>query len=202
MTLEEYFHRIVSKPEPKTTIGYEPSWVLVPINQPIKHEDEGVNMFFQKVKEYAQSLKASWSTLYAWDNAVQHTKAYEALHSELEQAKADLETLSMEDYWAFEIHTGEWVDEFNEVRPAEHDIIIKDNDSTWHELLDQILDVMEKHYGYNIKEQVYYSVQFPLNREGMTGHGRMLNDEVLQQLLLAYPEVYETRVTDFEWKPL
>ena len=114
----------------------------------------------------------------------------------------ETETLPMEDYWAFEIHTGEWVDEFGEVRPVEHDIIIKDNDSTWHELLDQILDVMEKHYGYNIKEQVYYSVHYPVNKEGNAGYGRMLNDEVLQKLLLAYPEVYEMRVSDFAWKPL
>lgn len=112
------------------------------------------------------------------------------------------ETLPMEDYWAFEIHTGEWVDEFNEVRPVKHDVIIKDNDSTWHDVLDQILDVMGEHYGYNIKEQVYYSVYLPLNIEGKAGHGRMLNDEVLQKLLLAYPEVYETRVNDFAWKPL
>jgi hypothetical protein len=102
------------------------------------------------------------------------------------------ETLSMKDYWAFEIHTAEWIDEYNEVRPVKHDVIIKDNGSTWHEALDQILDVMGDHYGYNIKEQVYYSVNFPLNIEGETGHSRMLNDEVLQQLLLAFPEVYES----------
>jgi YesN/AraC family two-component response regulator len=119
------------------------------------------------------------------------------------------ETLPMEDYWAFEIHTGEWVDEFNEVIPSKHDVIIKDNDSTWHEVLDQILDVMGEHYGYNIKEQVYYSVAFPNNTlyyspdgKPQAGYGRMLNDDVLQQLLLAYPEVYEMRVNGFEWKPL
>ena len=119
------------------------------------------------------------------------------------------ETLPMEDYWAFEIHTGEWVDEFNEVIPVKHDVIIKDHDSTWHEVLDQILDVMGEHYGYNIKEQVYYSVAFPNNTldyslDGTppSGYGRMLNDEVLQKLLLAYPEVYEARVSDFAWKPL
>ena len=119
------------------------------------------------------------------------------------------ETLPMEDYWAFEIHTGEWVDEFGSTVLPKHDVIIKDNDSTWHEVLDQILDVMSEHYGYNIKEQVYYSVTFPNNTlyyspdgKPPAGYGRMLNDEVLQQLLLAYPEVYETRVSDFDWKPL
>jgi hypothetical protein len=119
------------------------------------------------------------------------------------------ETLPMEDYWAFEIHTGEWVDEYGETVPSKHDVIIKDNDSTWHEVLDTILDVMGEHYGYNIKEQVYYSVAFPNNTlyyspdgKPQAGYGRMLNDDVLQQLLLAYPEVYEMRVNGFEWKPL
>jgi hypothetical protein len=65
------------------------------------------------------------------------------------------------------------------------------------EVLDRILDEMSKHYGYNIKEQVYYSVEFPLNelddRTGkpFAGYGRSLNDKVLQQLLLAFPEVYD-----------
>jgi hypothetical protein len=119
------------------------------------------------------------------------------------------ETLPMEDYWAFEIHTGEWVDEYGETVPSKHDVIIKDNDSTWFEVLDTILDAMEAHYGYNIKEQVYYSVTFPNNTlyynpdgKPQAGYGRMLNDDVLQQLLLAYPEVYEMRVNGFEWKPL
>ena len=59
------------------------------------------------------------------------------------------------------------------------------------EVLDTILDAMEAHYGYNIKEQVYYSVHFPLNMEGEAGYGRSLNDEVFQKLLLSFPEVYE-----------
>jgi hypothetical protein len=100
------------------------------------------------------------------------------------------ETLPMDDYWAFEIKTAAYECD-GEAIEAKHDVIIKDNDSTWSDVLDQILDVMGEHYGYNIKEQVYYSVQFPLNSEGMPGHGRMLNDEVLQQLLLAFPEVYK-----------
>jgi hypothetical protein len=36
----------------------------------------------------------------------------------------------------------------------------------------------------------------------LDGHGRCLNDEILQQLLLAYPEAYESNVSDFDWKPL
>jgi len=119
------------------------------------------------------------------------------------------ETLPMENYWAFEIHTSEWVDEYGETIEAKHDVIIKDNDSTWFEVLDTILDAMEAHYGYNIKEQVYYSVTFPNNTlyyspdgKPQAGHGRMLNDDVLQQLLLSYPEVYQSRASDFDWKSL
>ena len=82
---------------------------------------------------------------------------------------------------------------------------MKDSDHEYTDefLLDEVkklkarLDEMEKHYGYSIKEQVYYSVSFPLNEmDGFTGkpyagYGRNLNDNVLQQLLLAFPEIYE-----------
>jgi hypothetical protein len=113
-----------------------------------------------------------------------------------------------EDYWVFEIHTSAYECD-GEAVPMKHNIIMDNNDSTWHDTLDQILDVMGDHYGYNIKEQVYYSVTFPNNTlyyspdgKPQAGYGRMLNDDVLQQLLLAYPEVYEMRVNGFEWKPL
>ena len=96
----------------------------------------------------------------------------------------------LEDSWAFEIHTSGYVSEGEIVLP-QHDFIVDSNDGTWMDVLDQILDVLGKHYGYNIKEQVYYSVWAPLNKEGCAGYGRELNDEVLQQLLLSYPEVYE-----------
>jgi len=108
-----------------------------------------------------------------------------------------------DDYWAFEMVTNEWVDEFGEKHPIKQTVVIEPNDSTWMEVLDRILDEMEKHYGYNIKEQVYYSVNFPLNEintytgQPFAGYGRSLNDEVLQQLLLAFPEVYEV---DFKEK--
>ena len=113
------------------------------------------------------------------------------------------------DYWAFEMYTSEWVDECGETQKPVHTCLIEPHEGTWFEVLDAILDAMEAHYGYNIKEQVYYSVAFPnntlyysLDGKPPAGYGRMLNDEVLQKLLLAYPEVYETRVTDFDWKPL
>ena len=107
-------------------------------------------------------------------------------------------TVMDDDYWAVEMVTHEWIDECNEVHPLKQTIAIEPNGTTWMEVLDRILDEMSKHYGYNIKEQVYYSVNFPLNeiddRNGkpFAGYGRSLNDDVLQQLLLAYPEVYET----------
>ena len=114
-------------------------------------------------------------------------------------------TVMDDDYWAFEMVTHEWIDEFNEVHPLKQTIIIEPHDTTWMEVLDRILDEMEKHYGYNIKEQVYYSVEYPLNevddrdRTPFAGYGRCLNDNILQQLLLAFPEVYET--LPYPYKP-
>jgi len=104
-------------------------------------------------------------------------------------------------YWAFELYTPDYTCD-GEFVPEQHDVLISPHDGTWMEVLDQILDVMSAHYGYNIKEQVYYSVVFPHNIEGEAGYGRSLNDEVLQKILLAYPEVYEVNVSSFKWKPL
>lgn len=103
------------------------------------------------------------------------------------------------DYWAFEMYTGEWYsDERGELQPVKHTCIIEPHEGTWMEILDKVMDEMEKHYGYSIKEQVYYSVNFPLNEldnEGnpFPGYGRCLNDKRLQQVLLAFPELYESR---------
>jgi hypothetical protein len=106
------------------------------------------------------------------------------------------------DYWAFEMYTGEWYsDDRDELIPVKHTCIIEPHDSTWMEILDKVIDELEKHYGYSIKEQVYYSVAFPQNEplhgEFLAGYGRSLNDTVLQQLLLAYPEVYQTFVPTY-----
>lgn len=102
----------------------------------------------------------------------------------------------IEEGWAFVMKTGSYVNAEGEVVPAKEDIIAGDSDGTWSETLDQLLDVIGSHYGYNVKEQVYYSISCPLNRPEFAGYGRQLNDEVLQQLLLAYPEVYETDFHD------
>jgi hypothetical protein len=103
----------------------------------------------------------------------------------------------VEEGWAFIMKTGSYVDETGEVVPTKEDIIAGDSNGTWMETLDQLLDIMSKHYGYDIKEQVYYSVHYPLNIEGEAGYGRCLNDEVLQKLLLSYPEVYEAKKHDW-----
>ena len=94
-------------------------------------------------------------------------------------------------YWAFEMYTPEWVNENGEKVEPVHTVLVEPHEGTWMEVLDHILDAMEAHYGYNIKEQVYYSVFMPMNIEGEAGYGRSLNDEVLQKLLLSYPEVYD-----------
>jgi hypothetical protein len=101
-------------------------------------------------------------------------------------------TLYEDGYWAFEMYTPEWVDEYGETQKPVHTCFIKPHDGTWFEALDRILDAMEAHYGYNIKEQVYYSVNFPLNDPECAGYTRYLNDERLQQVLLAFPELYES----------
>lgn len=127
------------------------------------------------------------------------TEQLEKINSLLTKPTAFVEEdtkLHEEGYWTFEMHTPEYLCD-GEVEPEQYDALFDLNDSTWMDTLDQILDVMGKHYGYNIKEQVYYSVTFPTNDvspvdgEVMAGHGRMLNDGILQQLLLAFPEVYE-----------
>lgn len=98
-------------------------------------------------------------------------------------------------YWSFEMCTPEWVDLGGETVKEIHTVLVEPNEGTWIEVLDRILDAMEAHYGYSIKEQVYYSVNFPLNDTDdkgnpFPGYGRCLNDERLQQILLAFPELY------------
>jgi hypothetical protein len=99
-------------------------------------------------------------------------------------------TLYEDGYWAFEMYTPEWINEHGETVEPVHTVFVEPHEGTWMEVLDTVLDAMEKHYGYNIKEQVYYSVNFPLNQSDLSGYGRCLNDERLQQILLAFPELY------------
>jgi hypothetical protein len=128
------------------------------------------------------------------------TEQIEKINSLLTKPTAFVEedpALYEEGYWAFEMFTPEYTCD-GEFEPKQHDCIIEPSDTTWMETLDQILDVMGKHYGYNIKEQVYYSVAFPLNDPECAGYGRSLNDAVLQKLLLSYPEVYEVNKESYE----
>lgn len=108
-----------------------------------------------------------------------------------------------EDYWSFEMVTNEWYSsDRDEVVPTVRSFVLSLNDSQWTDVLDKIITELEKHYGYNIKEQVYYSVRFPFNNEFFeegipnTCAGRLLNDTVLQQLLLSFPEVYDAYVPE------
>jgi hypothetical protein len=163
MTLNEYFHTIINKPR------------IVYVKEPT---------MFDQFKVAVANAQSNFLSLW--------TKPVEFVDNSVEH------DVVADDYWGFEMYTHEWIDECNEVRPVKHTMIIEPHDTTWMEVLDRILDEMEKHYGYNIKEQVYYSVELPLNEvdhytgKPFAGYGRSLNDKVLQQLLLAFPEVYET----------
>ena len=159
------------------------------INQPTTVK--GLTMF-DNVKVAMQAVRDKFTSL--WKEPIEFVDNKELL-------------LEDQDYWAFEMVTQPWVNEFGETTSLKHTLLLEPNDSTWMEVLDTILDSMEEHYGYNIKEQVYYSVAFPMNeigqytKEPMAGFGRCLNDEILQKLLLAYPEIYKTEKA-FDWKPL
>ena len=151
------------------------------IIKPTQKEQTMFDIFKTTAEKYTDILKARFNEL--------TTTRYEFKEEPVQMME--------EDYWAFEMYTGEWIDEEGEKRPIKHSVIIEPHEGTWPEVLDRILDEMGKHYGYNIKEQVYYSVNFPMNGtnpltgEPMPGNTRLLNDEVLQQLLLAFPEVYK-----------
>jgi hypothetical protein len=102
------------------------------------------------------------------------TEQIEKINSLLTKPTAFVEedpALYEDGYWAFEMFTPEYTCD-GEFEPKQHDCIIEPSDTTWMETLDQILDVMGKHYGYNIKEQVYYSVALPLNDPECAGYGR------------------------------
>lgn len=130
------------------------------------------------------------------------TEQIEKLNSLLTKPTAFVETedptLYEDGYWAFEMYTPEWIDEHGDTVKPITSMLLEPHEGTWMEILDRILDAMEVHYGYSIKEQVYYSVNFPLNKEGEAGYGRSLNDVVLQKLLLSYPEVYTVTKESYE----
>jgi hypothetical protein len=178
ITLDEYFHKI--------------------INQPRIVEIKELTMF-DKLKKY-------FTDTFSWKEpeAPKRSSAYEEAFKEIQQSIADINppvapvafvetedpTLYEDGYWAFEMYTPAWINEHGEKVEPVHTVLVEPNEGTWMEVLDTVLDAMEAHYGYNIKEQVYYSVNFPLNQSDLSGYGRCLNDERLQQILLAFPELY------------
>jgi len=142
---------------------------------------KGLTMF-DNVKASMQAVREKFTSL--WTQPVAFVDNKELL-------------LEDEDYWAFEMVTQPWVNEFDETVPLKHTLLLEPQDGTWMCVLDKILDAMSEHYGYDIKEQVYYSVRFPINEicqytgKPLAGYGRSLNDEILQKLLLANPEIYK-----------
>lgn len=150
---------------------------------------EPLTQYFKQINKSVKGAAMFKDTLTRWKNKISllWTKPVEFV---------DNDEQKIEDYWSFTMYTNEWTCD-GEIVPAKLTFVIDPNEGTWMSALDKILDVMEEHYGYNIKEQVYYSVKFPHNEiDALTGiayegYGRSLNDDVLQLLLLAHPEVYQ-----------
>ena len=138
------------------------------INQPRIVEFKEKSMF----EEFKAKMTA-WFT-HTWEFKEEPAQKEETVEEDFEEG------------WAFVMRDSSFED-----TPMRETSIAGNNDGTWMETVDQLLDVIGAHYGYNIKEQVYYSVHMPLNIEGEAGFGRCLNDEVLQKLLLSYPEAYD-----------
>ena len=146
-------------------------------------------------------IKSKWNELLTTrynfvDTPQPPSKTFIELHTLLttqpEPITEPEEASEADDFWAFEMYNGQWVDENGKLNDPVFTFIREPHEGTWMSILDRILDAIEEHYGYNIKEQVYYSVTFPLNHPESSSYGRELNDEVLQKLLLSFPEVYET----------
>lgn len=179
MTLDEYFKLIVKPTETK--------------------EQTMFDVLKAKWTEF-------WTTRYIFDAPpAPPSKAFLEFKAEIDKAKEELtkptafveeDPTPYEDgHWGFEMYTPEWIDEHGETVKPIHTLFFKPHEGAWMEVLDTVLDAMEEHYGYSIKEQVYYSVNFPLNTldingKEFAGYSRCLNDDLLQQVLLAHPELY------------
>lgn len=96
------------------------------------------------------------------------------------------------DFYRIEMFTAAYTSQFEDI-PTKYSYFTGDHvdSETWMHIMDRFADMLSYHYGYDIKEQIYYSVKFPLNMEGEPGYGRSLNDDRLQLLLLANPDTYE-----------
>ena len=97
------------------------------------------------------------------------------------------------DFYSVKMYTEGYTNESGEDIPSKYSCANGDHveGGTWMHVVDRFADMLSYHYGYDIKEQIYYAVKFPLNMEGEPGYGRSLNDDRLQLLLLANPDTYE-----------
>ena len=114
----------------------------------------------------------------------------------------------LQDFYCIEMFTSGYTNSCEEI-PDKYTAIKGDHvdgqDPTWMHLVDKFADMLSYHYGYNIKEQIYYAVKFPLNyidADGVEspGYGRELNDDKLQLLLLTHPELYSSNSPYFDGK--
>lgn len=61
---------------------------------------------------------------------------------------------------------------------------------TWMEVLEDLIKVLELHYGYGIREHVYYAVNFPIFDHNVSpAPGRELNQDLFMELLQDNPEL-------------
>lgn len=61
---------------------------------------------------------------------------------------------------------------------------------TWIHILEDVIKVLETHFGYSIKDQVYYAVKFPIFDHNLSdAPGRELHQERFLELLSKHPEL-------------
>jgi len=62
--------------------------------------------------------------------------------------------------------------------------------TTWMQMLEDIIKVLELHYGYSIRENVFYAVNFPMfDHDVSPAPGRELKKNDFLKLLAEHPEL-------------
>jgi len=62
--------------------------------------------------------------------------------------------------------------------------------TTWVNVVESFLQFLEGHYGYNIREQVFYSVAMPFNDPNESrASGREMDRTVFEKLVLENPDL-------------
>jgi hypothetical protein len=62
--------------------------------------------------------------------------------------------------------------------------------ATWMQMLEDLIKVLELHYGYSIRENVFYAVNFPMfDHNHSSAPGRELKKVEFLQLLAEHPEL-------------